>query len=120
MYSWDEIVEHPPTDYHRWTTGWRVGVEFDKITTGPIPGKYAVYGYGFNDTEYHGESVYFIGPPWPCYAGCGEDTGGTYQIGLTGGGSGGSSEPSVDEQLAMIAWGLSRFEGAVWEITPIY
>ena len=120
MFSWYTIEEHPPTEYHQWTHGWRVGVEFDKITTGPIPGKYAVYGYGFNDTAYHGTSVYFIGPPWPCYAGCGEDTGTTYRIGLTGGGGGSGTEPNVDDILATIEWGLSRFEGAIWEITPIY
>lgn len=61
----------------------------------------------------------FIGPPWPTYAGSGTDTGATWQIGLTGGG-GDANYCDYDGLQESVDWGLSRFEGAIFEITPIY
>ncbi len=119
MYSTSHITQLPPGSYHTWIFGWQVGVEFNRITTEPVPQKYAVYGYNFNDPLSFGESVYFIGPPWPHYAGS-TDEGGVVRIGLVGGGGGSGHEPDPDSLLDDIEWGFSRFEGAIWEITPIY
>lgn len=118
LYSWSSCEENPG-GYMAYSVGWQVGVEFSKITTEPVPTKYHVFGYNFNDTSFHGTSVDFIGPPWPTYAGSGTDTGATWQIGLTGGG-GDANYCDYDDLQKSVDWGLSRFEGAIFEITPIY
>ena len=118
LFAWNYCEETPEGSYNPYVGGWRVGIEFDKITTEPIPTQYYVYAYNFDDF-YHGTSVSFTGPPWPCYVGCGEDIGDQYQIGLVGGGGSWNScdFESLEESMN---WGISRLEGIIIEVTPVY
>ncbi|MBU1072600.1 hypothetical protein KKG45_05070, partial [bacterium] len=86
--------------------GWGVYVRFTKI---PGVARYRVHGYDFYDWAYYGDHFDRTGPPWPTYS---QDLGDEVLVFLTGGG--GNGDPAD-----ALAWGLSRFEGAIWEITPV-
>ncbi|MEW6381975.1 MAG: hypothetical protein AB1611_20560 [bacterium] len=94
--------------------GWRVYVEFDKLTD-PAPVSYTIHGEGFNDPYYYGNSLnatVSIGG-YKVY-----DLGSTVRYMITGGG--GSGCPDNTSMQESLNWGLGRFEGAVWTITPNY
>ena len=106
-------------DYDNYGHSYRVFVEFDMLDTDPAPARYQLEGSSFNDTLWYGTSYFAIGPPWPEDAHC-RETESTFQVFLTGGG--GSGNPAIDDKSdeEICAQPTSRFEGAVWEVTPVY
>ncbi len=101
---WGEHTFDPETQM----CSWGVYVRFPKV--GGANG-YTVHMYDYVDhTGYYGTSHTFHGPSWPAYS---YETGSEIFLFLTGGG-GNCSGPSPDS----LAWGLSRFTGAVVEVTP--
>lgn len=88
---------------------WTVYLRFPK--TGGAT-HYHVHMYNFYDhAGYYGTEHSAYGPPWPVR---GYETDSEVYYYLCGGGGSGS-EPPWDS----LAWGLSRFDGAISEITPV-
>lgn len=101
---WGNVTFDPEEQYG----GWAVYIRFAK--TGGAA-RYTIHMHGYEDhTGYYGTERTFHGPPWPAYS---QDLGAEVLFFLTGGG-GDCSEPPYDG----LAWGYSRFEGAVIEVTP--
>jgi len=86
---------------------WGVYVRFAKVAGAT---RYHVVGHSFHDPAYYGDGFSFFGPPWPAYS---RETGTEILVFLTGGGGDCSGPP--DDSLA---WGLGRFAGGVFEVTP--
>ena len=109
-------------DYEIGSTSYGVYIEFAKITEGDVlPSAYEVYGSGFNDTYWYGTEYHATGPPWPENAHC-KETEDTFKVFLTGGSNccWDIEEGPGKTEEEVCAWGMGRFEGAVWEITPVY
>ncbi len=104
-YSWFTVH-----DSGRCTEGQRVAIRFDVI-----PGvlMYDIHGEGFNDPYYYGTEYNLrIRTQYLDY------WGDQAFIGLTsGGGHVDCDNPTPEDELC--AFGLSRFEGAVWTISPV-
>jgi hypothetical protein len=86
---------------------WRVWVRFPKVAGAD---RYQVYGHEFHDWAYYGDSFTIVGPGWPPYS---HETETEVFVCLTYGG-GNTGGPPDD----LLAWGLSRFAGGVFEVTP--
>ena len=73
---------------------------------------YSVYGYNYQDFwyNYFGDHFNRSGPPWPPSS---YETDSEVFIWMSGGG-GNCDGPNPDS----LAWGLSRFEGVIIEVTP--
>ena len=92
--------------------GWSVWVEWDKVD--PAPREYHVFGYNFYDDAYYGHSFdgnLALGDNYVT------DMGATIRFQLTGGGGNSCDPDGLAEDLA---WGLGRFSGAIWLVTPVY
>ncbi len=113
------VCEVIARDYDTYHYRYRVYVEFDKVTTEPAPTQYQLEGYGFNDTLWYGTSHSDTGPPWAEDASC-EETESVFKVALTGGSASGNPENNDKSDEEICAQPTSRFEGSIWEITPIY
>jgi len=89
------------------TGGWAVYVRFPKVA-GAV--SYHVVGHSFYDPAYYGDGFSISGPPWPAYS---QDRATEIWMFLTGGG-GNCDGPPYDS----LAWGLGRFAGGIFEVTP--
>jgi len=106
-----EVWFDPSETGHRY---W-VYVYFDKV-----PGftRYHVDGTGFNDPLWYGDHHWFTGPPWP-YASSSIETETWVKVFLTGGSSSGYPAGTGPSEQEILEGPMGRFEGAVWEVTPL-
>lgn len=106
-------------DYEAYGYSYKVYVEFDKLMTDPAPSQYNLEGYGFNDTLWYGTSHSDTGPPWDNHSSC-QETESTFKVFLTGGCSSGNPDNNDKTDEEICAQPTSRFEGGIWEVTPVY
>jgi len=106
---WGRFFYDPETD----SCGHTVYVRFAKV--GGATG-YSVYGYNYQDFHYNffGTNFTRSGPPWP--PGSIETDSEVFVWMTGGGGNGGFCEGDQPEND--MNWSLSRFAGAIIEVTP--